>query len=141
MAGQLHPVATGHLPIFITAPGDTDALMVIMAVFLLLFTLTVGILYFRLHALPEQWAHKKVQFEIVCVLALVAMFTHMQIFWIAGLLLALVDFPDFGGPLRRIASSVERIADLKRRAPTEGVPEHSASPETARADEVESARQ
>ena len=47
---------------------------------------------------------------IVCVLALLAMFTHMHIFWIAGLLLALIDFPDFSTPLRRIAGSTEKIA-------------------------------
>jgi len=51
--------------------------MLVMAVILLLFVLMVGVLYFRLHALPERFAHKKVQFEIVCVLALLAMFTHM----------------------------------------------------------------
>jgi hypothetical protein len=81
-----------------------------MGVILLLFMLMVGVLYFRLHALPERFAHKKVQFEIVCVLALLAMFTHMHIFWIAGLLLALIDFPDFSTPLRRIAGSTEKIA-------------------------------
>src|SRR3974390_3794858 len=82
----------------------------VMAIILLLFVLMVGVLYFRLHALPERFAHKKVQFEIVCVLALLAMFTHMHIFWIAGLLLALIDFPDFSGLLRRIAGSTEKIA-------------------------------
>jgi len=51
-----------------------------------------------------------VQFEIVCVLALLAMFTHMHIFWIAGLLLALIDFPDLRGLLKRIAGSTEKIA-------------------------------
>jgi hypothetical protein len=81
-----------------------------MAIILLLFVLMVGVLYFRLHALPERFAHKKVQFDIVCVLALLAMFTHMNIFWIAGLLLALIDFPDFTGLLRRIAGSTEKIA-------------------------------
>ena len=53
------------------------------------------------------------QFEIVCVLALLAMFTHMHIFRIAGLLLALIDFPDFSGLFRRIAGSTEKIADKK----------------------------
>lgn len=84
--------------------------MIVMGVILLLFVLMVGVLYFRLHALPERFAHKKVQFEIVCVLALLAMFTHMHIFWIAGLLLALIDFPDFTGLLKRIAGSTEKIA-------------------------------
>jgi hypothetical protein len=35
----------------------------------------------------------------------------MHIFWIAGLLLALIDFPDLGGWLGRIAGSVEKIAE------------------------------
>jgi len=60
--------------------------------------------------LPERFAHKKVQFDIVCVLALLAMFTHMHIFWIARLLLALIDFPDFSGLFRRIAGSTEKIS-------------------------------
>jgi hypothetical protein len=106
----IHPAASNHLPAFIADPGETDVLMVVMAIILLLFVLMVGVLYFRLHALPERFAHKKVQFEIVCVLALIAMFTHMHIFWIAGLLLALIDFPDFSGLLRRIAGSTEKIA-------------------------------
>ena len=113
MTESIHPVASDHLPSFINAPGETDVLMVVMSIFLLFFVLTIGILYFRLHDLPERFAHKKVQFEIVCVLALLAMFTHMHIFWIAGLLLAMVDFPDFSGLLKRIAGSTEKIADKK----------------------------
>ena len=110
MVELLHPAASHHLPSFITAPRETDVLMIATGIILVLFVLMVGVLYFRLHALPERFAHKKVQFEIVCVLALLAMFTHMHIFWIAGLLLALIDFPDFGGLLRRIAGSTEKIA-------------------------------
>ena len=54
-------------------------------------------------------AHKsqKLQFEFVAVLGLISLFTHMHIFWVAGLLLALIDLPDFGTPLRSIADSVE----------------------------------
>ena len=110
MSELIHPAASHHLPAFITAPGETDVLMVVTAIFLLLFVLMVGLLYFRLHALPERFAHKKVQMEIVCVLALLAMFTHMHIFWIAGLLLALIDFPDLSGLLERITESTEKIA-------------------------------
>jgi len=112
---ELHPAASHNQPWFITAPGETDVLMVVMSVGLLLTTLTFGILYFRLHCLPEHIAHKsqKMQFEIVAVLGLIAMFTHMHIFWIAGLLLALIDIPDFGGSLGRIAGAVEKIADTK----------------------------
>lgn len=119
-SASVHPAATQHLPSFITAPGGTDVLMVAMAVILLLFVLMVGILYFRLHALPDQFAHKKVQYEIVCILGLIAMFTHMHIFWIAGLLLAVIDLPDFSTPLKRIAGSTEKIAGIK---PGEGAAE------------------
>ena len=115
MADSLHPAATHHLPSFITAPGETDVLMVIMAAILLLAVLGFGILFLRLHTLPERMAHKghKIQFEIVAVLGLIALFTHMHIFWIAGLLLALIDIPDFGNALRRIAGSTEKIAGIK----------------------------
>jgi hypothetical protein len=60
MREAIHPAASDHLPSFITAPGNTDVLMVVMAIILLLFVLMVGVLYFRLHALPERFAHKKV---------------------------------------------------------------------------------
>jgi hypothetical protein len=115
MAASLHPTATEHLPSFITAPGHTDVLMVIMAIVLLLAILGFGIVFLRLHTLPERIAHRthKLQFEIVAVLGLIALFTHMHIFWIAGLLLALIDFPDFGNMLGRIAGSVETIAGIK----------------------------
>jgi hypothetical protein len=108
-----HPAATPHQPSFITAPGETDVLMVVMGIILLLSVLMFGLLYFRLHALPDRYAHKKVQLEIVCVLGLIAMFTHMHIFWIAGLLLALIDLPDFSTPLKRIAGSAEKIAGIR----------------------------
>jgi hypothetical protein len=122
MASSLHPAAPHHLPPFITAPGETDVLMVAMAIFLVLVVLMVGILFFRLHTLPERIAHKghKLQFQIVAVLGLLALFTHVHLFWVAGLLLALIDFPDFGGWLSRIARSVEKIAGIK---PGEGAAE------------------
>jgi hypothetical protein len=112
MTESIHQVATHHVPAFITAPGETDVLMVAMAVILVIAVLGFGILFFRLHALPEQMAHKsrKLQFEIVAVLGLISLFTHMHLFWIAGLLLATIDLPDFGTPLNRIAGSAERLA-------------------------------
>ena len=111
----INPAAPHHLPSFVTAPGETDVLMVVMAIFLAVAILMFGILFLRLHTLPERMAHraKKIQFEIVAVLGLIALFTHMHIFWIAGLLLAVIDLPDFGGMMGRIAGSVERIASMK----------------------------
>jgi hypothetical protein len=87
--------------------------MIVMAIFLIGAVLAVGNIYLRLHTLPERMAHKsqKLQFEIVAVLGLLALFTHVHLFWIAALLLALIDLPDFSTPLSSIAGSVERIAD------------------------------
>jgi len=112
MTKSLNPAASDHLPAFITAPGETDVLMVVTAIFLTVAVVMFGILFLRLHTLPERMAHRshKLQFEIVAVLGLLALFTHMHIFWVAGLLLALIDFPDLPGWLGRIATSVEKIA-------------------------------
>jgi hypothetical protein len=109
----MHPAAPHHLPFFVPGPDGSDTLMVVMGIFLVAVILWVGTLYWKLHSLPERMAHRthKLQFEIVAVLGLISLFTHMHIFWIAGLLLAMIDLPDFGTPLRSIAGSVERIAD------------------------------
>ena len=113
MHAELHPLTPHHLPFYLAKPGETDWLMIVMGIFLIGAVLAVGNIYLRLHTLPERMAHKsqKLQFEIVAVLGLLALFTHIHLFWIAGLMLALVDLPDFGTPLGRIAGSVERIAD------------------------------
>jgi hypothetical protein len=113
LTDQLHPMTPHHLPFYLAKPGETDVLMVVMGIFLVLAVLGVGNIYLRLHSLPERMAHKgqKLQFEIVAVLGLISLFTHIHIFWIAGLLLALVDLPDFSTPLSSIAGSVEKIAD------------------------------
>lgn len=114
MAAQLNPSAPNDLPAFITAPGDTDVLMVVVGIVLIAAVLGIGNIFLRLHTLPERLAHKsqKLQFEVVAVLGLLALFTHIHLFWVAGLLLAMIDLPDFGTPLRRIAGSVEKIADI-----------------------------
>jgi len=114
MTASLHPAASHHLPPFITAPGETDVLMVVMALVLAGAVLMFGIVFFRLHSLPERIAHKshKLQFEIVAVLGLLSLFTHIHLFWVAGLLLALIDLPDIGGWMGRIARSVEKMAGI-----------------------------
>src|SRR5690349_4851314 len=137
MTPSIHPAAPHHLPIFIAGPDGTDVLMTVVAAFLVLAVLAVGLLFLRLHTSPERMAHKskKIQFEVVAVLGLLALFTHMHIFWVAGLLLALIDVPDFGWPLRRMAGSLEKIAGLKPgegagRAPDEiGVEPPSIGPD------------
>jgi hypothetical protein len=42
VSDQLNPLAPHHLPGFITAPGETDVLMVAMAIFLILAVVAVG---------------------------------------------------------------------------------------------------
>ena len=86
--------------------------MVVVGLILIGAVMAVGNLYLRLHSLPERMAHKsqKLQFEIVAVLGLISLFTHNHLFWIIGLLLAMIDLPDFGTPLRSIAGSVRKIA-------------------------------
>lgn len=112
VTGTPHPNAPHHLPAFITAPGDTDTFMVVVGLILIGAVMMVGNLYLRLHSLPERMAHKsqKLQFEIVAVLGLISLFTHNHLFWVVGLLLAMIDLPDFGTPLRSIAGSVRKIA-------------------------------
>ena len=46
----------------------------------------------------------------MAVLGLLALFTHNHIFWIAALLLAMVQFPDFSTPIYSIADSLSRMA-------------------------------
>ncbi|MCA1371465.1 hypothetical protein I6F15_29640 [Bradyrhizobium sp. BRP14] len=118
MEESLHPAAVDHLPPFITAPGQTDILFNVMIVFVLLMIFLVGILYLRLHALPEHMAHgaSKVQLQIVGVMALIALFTHNHLFWIAALLLAMVEFPDFSSPVRSMARSLAKIAGREEEA-------------------------
>jgi hypothetical protein len=119
MAEPLHPAATHDLPLFVTAPGETDVLFVVMGIVVLLAVIGIGIFYFKLHALPEQLAHggQKAQLQIVSVLALLALFTHNHAFWIAGLLLALLPIPDFVTPLTSIAHSLDRMARSTEPAP------------------------
>ena len=110
----MNPAATDHLPVFVTQPGDTDALLVFTAIFLLVFIIGIGLVYWRLHALPEQLAHRgeKIQYQFVAVLGLISLFTHNHAFWVAGLLLAFVRLPDFSTPLTTMARSLSKMAGL-----------------------------
>jgi hypothetical protein len=114
MSDTLNPAAAHHhhMPVFITAPGQTDWLMVGAGLFLLLIVVLIGVFYFKLHALPEQVTHRanKIQLEIVGVLALLALFTHNHLYWIAALLLAMITIPDFSTPLNSIAESLGKLA-------------------------------
>ncbi len=131
MAEPIHPLATHHLPAFITAPGETDIMLAVMAVVLIGVVLAAGVFFFWLHSLPERMVHNKVQFDIVVVLALLSLFTHIHAFWVAALLIALIKFPEFSFPdfsnsLGRMASSLEKLAGVETKT-AEPAPSTTAS--------------
>jgi hypothetical protein len=122
-----HGLASHGMPPFITAPGATDILYVGVAILLVAAILAAGVFFFWLHSLPERMVHgsTKVHFDVVAVLGLLALFTHIHWFWVAALLLALVkipEFPDFSGLLGRIADPLEKMADTELRKADESPP-------------------
>jgi NADH:ubiquinone oxidoreductase subunit 5 (subunit L)/multisubunit Na+/H+ antiporter MnhA subunit len=112
----MNTAAPHYLPSFVTSPGESDWLMTVMLIFLLVTVVSVGLVYLKLHALPEHMAHRtsKVQLQFVAVLALLALFTHNAVFWIAALLLPLVELPDFSTPMNSIALSLEKLSGRDR---------------------------
>jgi hypothetical protein len=113
MAAATHELAPHHLPSFIPSADGGDPLMTIMLAVLLIGVVLLGTFYLHLHSLPERLAHKhgRMQFELVAVLGLLALFTHNNLFWVAALLLAFVQLPDFMTPLGSIANSLSRMAN------------------------------
>jgi hypothetical protein len=132
---ELHPLASHHLPFFITPPSETDVLFVIMAIVLIGAVLGIGVFFLWLHSLPERMVHNKIQFDIVAVLALLSLFTHQHAFWVAALLIALINFPSFSLPdvsglLGRIAGSLEAIAANRTEAAGPSQPALAAEPKS-----------
>ena len=117
----MHPAAPHYLPGFITAPGETDPLMVGSVIFLILLVMGLGSMYFWLHSIPERISHGtgKIQFQLVGVLALLALFTHNNFFWVMALLLALIPIPDFWAPLASMADSLSKMV-RPRGSPPDG---------------------
>ncbi|TYC67140.1 hypothetical protein FMN63_13635 [Stappia sp. BW2] len=112
MAESAHELAPHHLPPFIPAADGSDWLFTVMLVVLIIGAILVGVFYLHLHSIPERLAHKhgRMQFELVAVLGLLALFTHNNIFWVAALLLAFIQLPDFWTPLESMAHSLSRLA-------------------------------
>jgi hypothetical protein len=127
-----NPSAVHHQPLFITAPGETDVLLVIIALVLVAAILAFGVFFFWLHNLPERLVHNstKAQFDIVASLALISLLTHIHLFWVLALLIALVKIPmpDFTGLLGRIAGSLEQIADATPGKSIDHDPSKSSDP-------------
>lgn len=114
MAAGTNPAAPHHIPWFVPSPDGSDLLLVVTAFIVLGATLLIGVLFFVLHSLPERLGHKKLQFEVVAILGLISLFTHIHLFWVIALILALIDLPDFTTPLRRIATALETRPSTSR---------------------------
>lgn len=113
----VHAQVAGHIPFFIAGPGDTDVLMVVAVITAIVAVLLAGVFYFSLHALPERMAHKygRSHMQIVALLAILALFTHNNYFWIAALLLAAINLPDYETPLNSIAEALRKKWKVKSR--------------------------
>lgn len=128
----VNAAALDVLPFFAPGADGSDQMMVTTAVILLVIVAALGVTFFWIHSLPERMAHRgqKVQMEVVAVLCLLALFTHIHAFWVVALFLAMIDLPTLANPVERIAGSLERIAvrDSARPAPE---PEDTAAPQVA----------
>jgi len=80
-------MSTEHIPGYL-AGANSDPLMIVMAIVLVISILVAGVLYFKLHAVPEHIAHGKnhTQMQLIAILTILALFTHNNIFWVAALL-------------------------------------------------------
>ena len=120
-APQPNPLASDHLPWFVSTPGSSDILLNVVAVVLVGAVLFAGVLFFWLHSLPERLVHNssKLHVDLVAILALLSLFTHIHAFWIAALLLTFVKVPNLstsfaGRAMERVATSLEDIAEQQK---------------------------
>ena len=106
---------TEHIPAYL-AGAESDPLMIGMAILLIVIVLLIGVYYFKLHAIPEHIAKGKnhTQVQLIAILTIIALFTHNNVFWVAALVLAVVELPDFLSPLKSIARSLEILAGQKQ---------------------------
>ncbi|RCK44039.1 hypothetical protein [Thalassospira profundimaris] len=115
MESNLRDAALAHAPFFITAPGETDILFVGVVWFVVIAVFLIGAFYLNLHALPERLAHhaNHTQLQLIGVLTLLALFTHNNIFWVAALVLAVIQFPDFVSPVQTMANALKSMAQAR----------------------------
>ena len=119
MSGQVHPLAPHELPGFIGAADGSDPLFTAVVFIVIAMVLGIGVFYLKLHAIPEQLAHKhsNTQSQLIMVLALLALFTHNNVFWVAALILALLKFPDFLTPINSISDSLKKLTAQETSSP------------------------
>ncbi|MEK9927990.1 MAG: hypothetical protein VW983_03805 [Halieaceae bacterium] len=132
MSGQIHPLAPHELPGFIGAADGSDPLFTAVVFIVIAMVLGIGVFYLKLHAIPEQLAHKhgNTQSQLIMVLALLALFTHNNIFWVAALILALIKFPDLVTPLNDISSSLSKMTQSDDSGSSEEVTAAETTPQS-----------
>ncbi|WP_234416559.1 hypothetical protein [Ruegeria sp. Alg231-54] len=123
-SAELHPMATGHIPSYVTQADGSDFLLTFMFVFTVLVIVLIGVGYFTLHSIPEKIAHESnhPQFQLVGILALLALFTHNGLFWVAAILVAGFQFPDVAAPLRAIADAIRSLGNQDNDVPAPAAP-------------------
>ena len=111
MSEAVHPLAPHVLPPFVGGADGSDPLFSAIIFVVIIAVLGIGVFYLKLHAIPEQLAHKhsNTQSQLIMVLALLALFTHNNIFWVAALILALLKLPDFLTPINSISESLKKL--------------------------------
>ncbi|EEX09683.1 conserved hypothetical protein [Ruegeria lacuscaerulensis ITI-1157] len=131
---DIHPMATGHIPSYVTQADGSDFLFTFMVFFTVGVVVLIGVGYLTLHSVPEKMAHENnhPQFQLVGILALLALFTHNGLFWIAAILVAGFQFPDFSAPLRSIADAIRSLAPDRGQPPDPVAPSASVTDQGAR---------
>ncbi|MDW3181075.1 MULTISPECIES: hypothetical protein [unclassified Roseobacter] len=116
MSDTQHPLAPHHLPPYFAGADGSDSLFTVMVIFVLVLILLLGIAYFTLHALPERMAHKgnSAQLQLISILAMLALFTHNNLFWIIALVLAAFRPPDLVSPLNSMAQSLQNLVNREK---------------------------
>jgi len=105
------------IPFFISGPGETDVLFVIVAVALALAVLALGTVSLTIRAWPDRLAAgaAKWQLQLVAILGLLSLITFNNLIWLAALVLAVIRFPDLVTPLKDLTRSLQQSTDAARR--------------------------
>ncbi|MBE3639172.1 hypothetical protein [Mangrovicoccus algicola] len=127
MADPTNGLVPEHLPFFITGPGQTDTLFAIIAIFVVVAVLGIGVFYLNLHSIPDRMAHKAnhTQLQLIGILTLIALLTHNNIFWVIAIVIAAINPPDVVSPLNSMARSLRRLSgEPADPAPAKETPPH-----------------
>lgn len=112
MSDTVSQIDMESLPYFITPPGETDQMMLILAISMPVILLVFGAFFLHLHSVPDRMAHKAShnQLQLIGILTLLALFTHNNVLWLLALIVAALNPPDLLTPLRSMARSLARLS-------------------------------